>query len=123
MKHGNIDIEQDDAARKVAIKYVENGIQVSLHKVQFYAAYMQGIRDVYIKLFPRLIISSKKADRPFLEAEYKLLTSCINACYDYHTGKYEVRFKDFVKDRNGKLVSCTAYFARKIEMITEVKYE
>lgn len=123
MKHCNVDIEQDDAARKIATKCVEDGVQVPLHKVQFYAAYMQGMREAYLKLFPKLITSSKKADRPYLEAEYKLLTSCVNACYDYHTDKYEIRYKDFVKDRKGKLVSCTAYFARKIEMITEVKYE
>lgn len=123
MKQCNIEIEQDDAARKVAIKYVEGGVQVPLHKVQFYAAYMQGMREAYIKLFPKLIAGAKKADRPYLEAEYKLLMGCINACYDYHTDKYEIRYKDFVKDRKGNLVSCTAYFARKTEIITEVKYE
>lgn len=123
MKHGNIDIEQDDAARKVATKYVEEGVQVPLHKVQFYAAYMQGMREAYLKLFPKLIASAKKAEKPYLEAEYKLLTSCINACYDYHTEKYEIRYKDFVNDSKGRIVSCTAYFARKTEIITEVKYE
>ena len=38
---------QDDEARALAVKLLEQGTKVPLQKVQFYAAYCNGLRDGY----------------------------------------------------------------------------
>lgn len=119
-----IDLEQDRKAKDMAAKMIDSGEikEIPLQKVQFYASYMQGMRDAYMKLFPRLIAEAKKSERPYLEAEYKLLTGCIDACYDYQKGFYELRYRNHKRDKKGNLVSCEAYFVRRSTKLTEVRY-
>lgn len=119
-----IDLEQDRKAKDMAAKMIDSGEikEIPLQKVQFYSCYMQGMRDAYMKLFPRLIAEAKKSERPYLEAEYKLLTSCIDACYDYQKDFYELRYRNHKRDKKGNLVSCEAYFVRRSTTLTEVRY-
>ena len=86
-----IELQQDDKAKEIASRMIDDGKvgKIPLQKVQFYACYMQGMRDAYMKLFPSIITQAKKSEKPYLVAEYKLLTSCIDACYDYQEGTYE----------------------------------
>ena len=42
---------QDDEARALAVKLLEQGTKVPLQKVQFYAAYCNGLRDAYSRIF------------------------------------------------------------------------
>lgn len=121
---GWIDLEQDRKAKDMAAKMIDSGEikEIPLQKVQFYSCYMQGMRDAYMKLFPRLISEAKKSERPYLEAEYKLLTSCIDACYDYQKDFYELRYRNHKRDKKGNLVSCEAYFVRRSTTLTEVRY-
>lgn len=42
---------QDDEARALAVKLLEQGTKVPLQKVQFYAAYCNGLRDGYSRIF------------------------------------------------------------------------
>lgn len=119
-------IDEDEVARERAAEIINaNGgeLKVPLQKVQFYASYMQGMREAYMRLFPRIIATAKKSERPYLEAEYRLLSSCIDACYDYQQGNYEIHYRDHVRDKRGNLVKCTAYFVRKANVAIEVRYE
>ena len=119
-----IDLEQDRKAKDMAAKMIDSGEikEIPLQKVQFYASYMQGMRDAYMKLFPKIIALAKKSERPYLKAEYKLLTSCIDACYDYQKEFYELRYRNHKRDKRGNLVSCEAYFVRRNTTLTEVRY-
>lgn len=119
-----IELEQDRKAKETAAKLIDSGEikEIPLQKIQFYSCYMQGMRDAYMKLFPKLIAASKKSERPYLEAEYKLLTSCIDACYDYQKDFYELRYRNHKRDKKGNLVSCEAYFVRRNTMLSEVRY-
>lgn len=121
---GWIDLEQDRKAKDMAAKMIDSGEikEIPLQKIQFYSCYMQGMRDAYMKLFPRLIAEAKKSERPYLEAEYKLLTSCIDACYDYQKDFYELRYRNHKRDKKGNLVSCEAYFVRRSTTLAEVRY-
>lgn len=113
----------DDMARKAASKIVSGGeLKIPLQKIQFYASYMQGMREAYMRLFPRLVELAKKSERPYLRAEYKLLSSCIDACYDYQQGTYEIHYRNHVRDKKGNLVSCEAYFVRRKNILEEVIY-
>lgn len=42
---------QDEEARALAVKLLEQGTKVPLQKVQFYAAYCNGLRDGYSRIF------------------------------------------------------------------------
>lgn len=122
--HTYDELEQDRKAKEVAAKMIDSGEikEIPLQKIQFYFCYMQGMRDAYMKLFPKIIALAKKSERPYLEAEYKLLTSCIDACYDYQQGFYELRYRNHKRDKKGNLVSCEAYFVRKSTTLKEVRY-
>lgn len=80
---------QDDEARALAVKLLEQGTKVPLQKVQFYAAYCNGLRDGYSRIFDLIqgggwLAKVSKKEMPYFEAEKKLVESCIDACYDYH---------------------------------------
>lgn len=118
------ELGQERVAKETAAKLIDSGEikKIPLQKVQFYSCYMQGMRDAYMKLFPKLIAASKKSERPYLEAEYKLLTSCIDACYDYQKESYELRYRNHKRNKKGDLVSCEAYFVRRSATLMEVQY-
>ncbi len=63
-----------------------------------------------------------KKEMPYFEAEKNLVESCIGACYDYHIGKYDIRYKDKEFSKNGKLLSCKAVFEKQTMIGVEVKY-
>lgn len=89
---------QDDEARALAVKLLEQGTKVPLQKVQFYAAYCNGLRDGYSRIFDLIqgggwLAKVSKKEMPYFEAEKKLVENCIDACYDYHMGKYDIRYK------------------------------
>lgn len=89
---------QDDEARALAVKLLERRTKVPLQKVQFYSAYCKGLRDGYSRIFDLIqgggwLAKVSKRDIPYFEAEKNLVESCIDACYDYHMGKYDIRYK------------------------------
>ena len=87
---------QDEEARVLAVRLLERGTKVPLLKVQHYAAYCNGLRDGYSRIFDLIqgggwLAKVSKKEMPYFEAEKKLVESCIDACYDYHMGKYDIR--------------------------------
>ena len=113
---------QDEEARALAVKLLEQGTKVPLQKVQFYAAYSNGLRDGYSRIFDLIqgggwLAKVTKKEMPYFEAEKKLVESCIDAC-----GKYDIRYKDKEFSKNGKLLSCKAVFVKQTMIGVEVKY-
>lgn len=118
---------QDDDARALAVKLLEQGTKVPLQKVQFYAAYCNGLRDGYSRIFDLIqgggwLAKVSKKEMPYFEAEKELVESCIDACYDYHMGKYDIRYKDKELSKSGKLLACKAVFVKQTMIGFEVKY-
>lgn len=65
---------QDDEARALAVKLLEQGTKVPLQKVQFYAAYCNGLRDGYSRIFELIqgggwLAKVSKKEMPYFEAE------------------------------------------------------
>lgn len=54
---------QDDEARALAVKLLEQGTKVPLQKVQFYAAYCNGLRDGYSRIFDLINHGKTKSAR------------------------------------------------------------
>jgi hypothetical protein len=97
---------QDDEARALAVKLLEQGTKVPLQKVQFYAAYCNGLRDGYSRIFDLIqgggwLAKVSKKEMPYFEAEKELVESCIDAFYDYHMGKYDIRYKNKELSKSG----------------------
>lgn len=74
---------QDDEARALAVKLLEQGTKVPLQKVQFYAAYCNSLRDGYSRIFELIqgggwLAKVSKKEMPYFEAEKKLVESCID---------------------------------------------
>ena len=109
---------QDDEARALAVKLLEQGTKVPLQKVQFYAAYCNGLRDGYSRIFDLIQGGGWLAK----VSEKELVESCIDACYDYHMGKYDIRYKDKELSKSGKLLACKAVFVKQTMIGVEVKY-
>ena len=114
---------RDNVARKTATRLIDEGVNVSLHSVRYYAAYCQALREAYGKLLPLIIARLKGDEKVYKKAECDLCMSCMDACYDYHVGTYRIGYKDHVRDKKGKLVKCTAYFFKKTTVKTEIRYE
>lgn len=118
---------QDDEARALAVRLLEQGTKVPLQKVQYYAAYCKGLRDGYSRIFDIIqgggwLAKVSKRDMPYFEAEKNLVESCIDACYDYHMGKYDIMYKDKVLSKSGKLLSCKVVFVKQTIAGVEVRY-
>lgn len=93
-----------------------------------YTAYCKGLRDGYSRIFDLIqgggwLAKVSKKDMTYFEAEKNLVESCIDACYDYHMGKYDIRYKDKEFSKNGKLMSCKATFVKQTMIGVEVKYD
>lgn len=116
-----IELLKDDDARTMAYELATDN-KVPLHKLQFWTAYIQGMREAYERMFQNLFRFAPKKEKPYIEAERNLCLSCYDACYDYHIGKYEIRYKDHIHDKKGKLIKCTAYFVKQAKVDIEVKY-
>lgn len=118
---GLIDLLKDDEARKKAYELATNG-KVPLQKLQFWTAYMQGMRTTYEKMFDELLKVAPKKKRPYIAAERDLCLSCYDACYDYHLGKYEIHYRNHVRDKKGNVTKCEAYFMQRKDVLVEVRY-
>ena len=62
------------------------------------------LHDDNVNLLPMM----GKESKVYSEALYKALSN-IDGMYDFLCGK-ELQFKDYKRDKKGKLVSCVAYF-------------
>lgn len=114
----------DEQAKSIAIDKLNSNpeMKIPLSKIQFYAAYIRGLQSAYDVLFKRMIVLAKRSEKPYLQAEYNLIMSNVNALYDYHTGKYNVRYRNHINDKKGKLIKCEAYMTKGVQLDVEVKY-
>lgn len=77
---------------------------------------MQGAREMLIKLYENdnmiLPIGVKRSeDRVYTKAIVNLLASDLKNIQEYFLGT-NIGFRNHVRDKKGKLISCEAYFVR-----------
>lgn len=98
-------------------------ITIDVRKLYEYSAYMQGVRAGLMHAVERFV-KFKGEQGVYDKAEISLVTSSIRFCDWWLSGKYEMRFRNHVRDKKGKkgkLVSCEAYFAKRVVQEIEVK--
>ena len=89
-----------------------NGIE-NLHE---WSNRMQGAREMLIKLYEddKMIFPlgvKRSEDRVYTKAIVNLLISDLSNVQEYLIGT-NIVFRNHVRDKNGKLISCEAYFMR-----------
>ncbi len=116
-----IELLKDDEARSMAYELAANN-KVPLQKLQFWTAYMQGMRQAYETMFEKLLKCAPKKEKSYITAERNLCLSSYAACYDYHTGVYEIHYRNHVHDKKGNVAACEAYFVKQKNILEEVIY-
>ena len=77
---------------------------------------MQGAREMLIKLYEddKMILPlgmKRSEDRVYTKAIFTLLSSDLKNVHEYLLGT-NIGFRNHVRDKKGKLMSCEAYFMR-----------
>ena len=85
----------------------------NLQKVHDYSLYYTGYRQGVIDWMQTMQETEKWKDKKvYRKAIFDLLTENLRNCDEYHSNVMDCYFKYHVKDKNGKLVECKAYFKR-----------
>lgn len=85
----------------------------NLQKVHDYSLYYTGYRQGVIDWMQTMQETEKWKDKKvYRKAIFDLLKENLRNCDEYHSNGMDCYFKDHVKDKNGKLVECKAYFKR-----------
>lgn len=108
---------QDILERRMA---VETGINVNLHNIIHYGAYLQGARQTAEKLIPYVMQNYRGDDKVYIKAELDLMTSSKRNMQLWLDGT-QMRYRNHKQDKKGKLESVEAYFIEYRNVIQEVK--
>ncbi len=97
---------------------MEQGINDdTLINVHDYGMFMSGAMRMFVRLMEYELVSSRKKtkeDRIYDAATLRLISSGKDNAYRFITSGFdEIRFRNHERDKNGKLVSCEAYFAER----------
>ena len=110
---------QDILERRLS---VEKDIKVNLQHIAMYASYYQGALMAVRKIADSLLSGNKpkKDDWIYLKAEWELITSSKRNMQLYLDGT-EIRYRNYQRNKKGKLESVECYFVEHRNIITEVK--
>lgn len=110
--------EQDEELRLA----MTNEVKVNLRNIHDWSVYMQGARRAFILY--RELLESCKGDRDkavYTDAIHKLITSDLRYTGMFLAGGYTICYRNHQRDKKGKLVSCEAFFADKVEVYRDVQ--
>ena len=112
-----LEAHDDERAKRFA---VENEVKIDLHKMVYYAAYYQGALMAAKELVGYAKWNAKGDDRIYRDAELALITQS-KRTMELFMDNTPIRYRNFVKDKKGKLVGCEAYFYQDKVLHVEVK--
>lgn len=95
-------------------------VDINLRDVFQYSAYTRGAVDAILmmqRMFPALTGGGK--DKPYNEAVLRLITSSKRNAYLFLM-ETQMSFRNFVKNKKGKLLSCEAYFCKEVVRREEI---
>jgi len=98
------------------------GTKVELGRLREYSAYISGARAAiqkFSELFPDLF-QGKGKDAPYNRALLTLVLSSKRNTDLFLRGE-QTSYRNFVKDKKGKIVSCEAFFFKETIQFKEIK--
>lgn len=109
---------QNILARRMA---VEKDIKVNLQNLVQYGAYLTGALDVSKSIISYVNWNAKGDERVYRDAELALITKSKRTMQLFLDGCCDIRYRNWKRNKKGKLESCEAYFVEKRLMAIEVK--
>ena len=107
---------QDILERRFA---VENELKLNAQSVSYYGAYYLGAIQAVQKVIEHLADNKPKGDDwVYLKAEWDLITKSKRNMQMYLDGE-EMRYRNHLTAKNGKLKSVECYFVERRTLITE----
>ena len=111
-----IEQAQDIMARRFA---VENELKLNTQSVAYYGAYYLGALQAVQKVIEHLADNKPKGDDwVYLKAEWDLITKSKRNMQMYLDGE-EMRYRNHLTAKNGKLKSVECYFVERRTLLTE----
>lgn len=93
--------------------------KVNLNNVFQWSAYLQGARAAVLAIMENS--KPKQGDNAiYAQAVFKLITSELRYMGMFLTQSHDICYRNHVRDKKGKLISCEAYFAEKVVIYKEV---
>lgn len=108
---------QNILARRMA---VEKDIKVNLQNLVQYAAYLMGALDVSKSIISHVNWNAKGEEKVYRDAELALITQSKRTMQLFLDG-CDIMYRNWKRNKKGKLESCEAYFVEKRLMPMEVK--
>lgn len=108
---------QDILERRMA---VEKEIKVNFQNVVFASAYYQGFLRGLMRAKAYFEKPVKGEDRIYELAELKLYTSSLRNA-ELYAEDTPIRYRNWEKDKKGRLIKCEAYFVEYKTSVVEVK--
>lgn len=109
-----LEAHEDERAKRFA---VENEVKIDLHRMVFYAAYYQGALTAAKTMMSYAQQNAKGDDRVYRDAELTLITQSKRTMELFLDGT-PIRYRNWQRDKKGRLIKCEAYFAER-----RIKYE
>ena len=107
---------QDILERRFA---VENELKLNAQSVSYYGAYYLGAIQAVQKVIEHLVDNKPKGDDwVYLKAEWDLITKSKRNMQMYLDGE-EMRYRNHLTAKNGKLKSVECYFVERRTLLTE----
>ena len=111
-----IEQAQDIMARRFA---VENELKLNAQSVAYYGAYYLGALQAVQRVIEHLADNKPKGDDwVYLKAEWDLITKSKRNMQMYLDGE-EMRYRNHLTAKNGKLKSVECYFVERRTLLTE----
>lgn len=91
--------------------------KVNLLNIQHWSAYMQGARRAFLYVMEH---GDDYDNKVYRDAVFRLITSDLRYMGMFLTESHDICYRNHKRDKKGKLISCEAYFAKKIVIYKEV---
>lgn len=99
---------------------VEKDIKVNLQNLVQYGAYLMGALDVAKTIISYVNWNAKGDERVYRDAELALITKSKRTMQLFLDG-CDVRYRNWKRNKKGKLESCEAYFVERRMVTQKVK--
>ena len=98
---------------------IQHQPKVNLNNIVYFSAYYQGARMALLRMHEDLFGQGKDS-KIYKDAVMKLITSDIRYTVMYMEGATQICYRNHVRDKKGKLVSCEAYFGEPVTIYKEL---
>lgn len=95
-------------------------LKVNFQNVLYYGSYLLGAQMAAKELIPYVMQNYRGDDKAYIKAELDMITSSKRNMQLWLDGT-QIRYRNYERDKKGKLTKCEAYFVERETITREVK--